>query len=368
MSWLGLGLLLALGVHAAVSTVVALLVVAARPLAERRPRRAAPAGRARSLFALALAPAAAGLLAVGAIVLPAWVAREPRGEAEAAGPVLWAVALAGAAMVLVRVGSALRLVRRTARVVGAWTRGGRPLGGLPLPATRFEHPLPVAALVGLLRPRLVVAGRLVAALDRSELQAVAAHEIGHAVARDNLRRLLLAASPDVLAWLPAGARLRRDFERAAEAAADRRALERVRPETLARALLKAAALVPEGRRLELPVAAFDGAAPLADRVRALLASEPEAVDGAPGRALALAAAALVVAGVAAFSAGAARGPRTPRGGRPRARLRPEAPAANPAPVARAAPDAATRQAGGRKAGTSPSRYFGSSDGVNCKPT
>jgi len=140
------------------------------------------------------------------------------------------------------------------------------------------------------------------ALDTLEAQPSRELEIGHAAARDNLRRLVLAASPDVLAWLPAGARLRRDFEQAAEAAADRRALERVRPETLARALLKAAALVREGQRLELPVAAFDGAAPLADRVRALLDSEPEAVDGAPVRALALAAAALVVAGAAAFSA------------------------------------------------------------------
>ena len=302
MSWAFLGLLLALGVHAAVSTVVALLVVAARPLAERRLRRAAPPARARSLFAIALAPAAAGLAAVAAIVLPAWLAREPRGAAEPAGPVLWALALAGAAMVLVRVGSALRLARRTARIVGSWTRDGRPLGGLPLPATRFEHPLPVAALVGLLRPRLVVADRLVAALDDSELQAVAAHEIGHAAARDNLRRLALAASPDVLAWLPAGARLRREFAQAAEAAADRRALERVRPETLARALLKTAALVPVGQRLELQVAAFDGAEPLADRVRALVGAEVGAVDDVSGRAFALAAALLALAGIAAFSA------------------------------------------------------------------
>ena len=297
MSWLGLGLLLALGVHAVVSTAGALVVVVIAPAAARRLSSARARSRAAGLFALALAPSLAGLLSVVAVLIPAWLAREPRGTAEPAGTALWTIGLAGAVLVLVRAGSALRLAGRTARAVSAWTRAGEPLPGLPLSATRFGHPLPVAALVGVVRPRLLLADRLVAALDGPELQAVAAHELGHAAARDNLRRLLLAASPDVLAWLPVGARLRREFEEAAEAAADRRALARARPETLALALLKAAALVPDGRSFELPLAAFDGAAPLADRVRALLGAPPGTVDGttARGPAIATAAAALVLA-------------------------------------------------------------------------
>jgi Zn-dependent protease with chaperone function len=303
VSWIALGLIVALAVHAAVSTAVALVVVAAGPLADARLRRASPARRARTLFALALAPSLAGLCAVLAIVVPAWLAHEPRGGGEGAGPLAWTIALAGAGLVVARVGSALRLARRTSRAVSRWARGGTPVGSLPLPATRFAHPLPVAALAGFVRPRLLLAEGLVAALDPSELQAVAAHELGHAAARDNLRRLLLAASPDVLAWLPAGARLRRGFEQAAEAAADRRAVERVRPETLARALLKAAALVPEGRRLGLPLATFDGAAPLAERVRALVAGPREAFDDGHARpAVALAAlGGLVLSAIAVLS-------------------------------------------------------------------
>ena len=306
MSWLVLGLLLALGAHAVVSTLAALGVLAARPLAERALARAAPAARARLLFALCLAPSAAGLVAVVAVVLPAWIAHEPRATNEAAGPLLRAAGLAGAALLAARLGPGLLLAARTARAVAAWTRRGTPVPGLPLPAARFDHPLPVAALVGVVRPRLLLADRLVAALDAPALQAVAAHEMGHAAARDNLRRLLLASSPDVLAWLPQGRRLRRGFDEAAEAAADRHALARVRPETLARALVTAAGLVPEGRRLELPLAALDdGAAPLADRVRSLLAAEPPAADGGSGRGVRPAhalAAGLALAALVVFSA------------------------------------------------------------------
>lgn len=286
MSWVLLGALLALAAHAVASSAAAALVCAVAPAVERRLERVAPAARARGLFALALAPSLGGVAAAVAVV-SSWVAWEPRGGAETAGPALWSLAFAGVALVASRLAAGLHVASRTSRAVRGWTRGGTPLAGLSLPATRIAHPLPVAALAGFVRPRLLLASRLVDALDPDELRAVAAHESGHAAALDNLRRLALAASPDPLAILPAGRRLRAAFEEAAEAAADRRALRETQPLTLARALVAAAALVPEGGtgRLPLPLATLEGA-PLAARVRALLAADPAAPVDDGGRRLA----------------------------------------------------------------------------------
>lgn len=302
MSWLLLGALLALAAHAVASSSAAALVCAAAPAVERRLERGAPAARARGLFALALAPSLGGVVAAMAVAA-SWAAWEPRSGAETAGPVLWTLGLGGGALVASRIAGGLRLASRTSRAVRSWTRGGTPLAGLSLPATRIVHSLPVAALAGFVRPRLLLASRLVDALDPDELRAVAAHERGHAAALDNLRRLALAASPDPLALLPAGRRLRAAFEEAAEAAADRRALRETRPLTLARALVAAAALVPEGDRPDLPLATLD-AAPLAARVRALLAAGDPAIPGEDGvgRHVAVVAVVLSLAALAALCA------------------------------------------------------------------
>ena len=282
MSLALLGLALALAAHVAVATAGSLVVALLLPVVEPRLARLSAGARASGFLALALLPAAGGLVAGLFVVVPAWIAREPAGAAERLGPALALPALAGAVLVVARLGSGLALLRRGSRAAAGWARGGQAFVGLPLPATRFEHELPVAALVGLARPRLLLANRLVAALDREELRAVVAHELGHAAARDNLKRLLLAASPDPLVWLPAGARLRRAFEEAAEEAADLAACASVAPLHLARALVKAAALVPPGRRLALPLPGLHNDEPLARRVRALADREPQGAPSGTG--------------------------------------------------------------------------------------
>ena len=73
--------------------------------------------------------------------------------------------------------------------------------GLDVPAERIDSPFPIVALVGVLRPRLFVAATVLDSCTRQELQTVIAHEMAHARTLDNLRRLLLIAVPDPLAWL-----------------------------------------------------------------------------------------------------------------------------------------------------------------------
>jgi Zn-dependent protease with chaperone function len=279
-----LGLALLLAVHLVVSTSLSLLVALAVRWVEGRPL-GSPARRASVLLFLGLLPALGGLAVALGLAFPAWLVHEPRGTSEAAGPVLVALAAAGAALVLGRAGGALRDQWRTSCLVRRWSAAGRPLAGLPLPATRFAHEFPVAAIVGVVWDRLFLAERLVRALSPEELDGVVAHEAAHRAARDNLKRLLLRASPDLFAFTRAGVRLHQAFEDAAEAEADARACARVSPLVLARALLKVASLVPPGQRLDAAVAAFHRDGSLSARVRALVAAHEgaDANEAQPAR-------------------------------------------------------------------------------------
>jgi bla regulator protein blaR1 len=278
--WL-LGLAVLLAVHLLATTTASLLVAARYGRARVRRAALPPAERARRILLAALFPFAVGL-ACAALVVPAWLVYEPRGTQETPGLALVALAAANLALIAVRVGGGVRDAFRTRRVVAFFRREGRDLAGLPLPASRAVYGFPVAALAGLWRPRLLLAEGVLGALRPEELDAVVAHELAHAAARDNLKRLLLRVSPDPLALTRLGRRLRAEFVEAAEAAADARACARVAPTVLARALLKVARLVPPSGGLDLALASLHHEASLAARVQALV----EAIPAGPGGAAA----------------------------------------------------------------------------------
>jgi Zn-dependent protease with chaperone function len=281
VSFAALGLALLVAVHLLVSTALSLLVGLAFPRVVPR-AGGTPARRAATLLFLGLLPSLGGLVAALGLALPAWIVHEPRGSGETAGPVLVALAAAGAALVLARAGAALLDLWRTSRLERRWSAAGRPLAGLSLPATRFAHEFPVAAIVGLLRGRLFLADGLLGALSPEELDGVVAHEAAHRAARDNLKRLLLRASPDLLALSGPGVRLRQAFEEAVEAEADDRACAHVSPLVLAQALLKVAALVPPGQGLDAALVAFHRDGALSTRVRGLVAAHERDVARATG--------------------------------------------------------------------------------------
>jgi hypothetical protein len=266
--WL-LGLAVLLATQFAASALASLCVTCAHGAARSGLAALAPGPRARWLLALALIPSAAGLVAAGLAAL-AWLIFEPRSTGETPGPVLVALALLGLAVVVVRAGSATLEGVRTRRVIARFRRSGREMDCLPLPAWRAVHSFPVAALAGVWRPQMLLAEQVIGALEPAELDAVVAHELAHLDARDNLKRLLLAACPDPLALTRAGGRLRAEYLEAAEAAADARACGRVSATVLARAILKVARLVPAGGRLDVAVASFHHEGSLAARVQALV--------------------------------------------------------------------------------------------------
>lgn len=102
-----------------------------------------------------------------------------------------------------------------------------------------ESPRPFAFAYGWVRPRIFLSTALVHQLDARELEAVLHHERWHVRHRDPLRLLVLRTIAATFFFLPALRRLLRQFEVAAEVAADRQAVASMGdPRWLAAALAK----------------------------------------------------------------------------------------------------------------------------------
>jgi Zn-dependent protease with chaperone function len=280
------GLALGLVAFLLVDLVAAAAVALARPWLEGREGRSAER-RAGRLFVLRLLPGTAALVAVGALFVPAYLAHEPPGGGEVLGAPVVALAGLSALVIAWAARRGFRSWRATRRLTRAWSAAADPVA-LPaagLPAFRTAHPFPVVSVLGVRRPRLYVARQVLAALSEAELAAVLDHEQAHVAARDNLRHWLIAACPDVLAWLPAGAALERAWLAAAEEAADERVARRGRAAALAlaEALLKVARLVPDESAALVPLLALHNGDDLARRIRRLLGTTPVAVEPRPVR-------------------------------------------------------------------------------------
>lgn len=95
---------------------------------------------------------------------------------------------------------------------------------------------PFAFCYGLLHPRVVISTGLMDLLEGEELVAVLAHERGHLVRRDPLKRLVCRALAELLFFLPALKDLVHRLDLGAELAADRLAITAVGRRPLASAL------------------------------------------------------------------------------------------------------------------------------------
>jgi Zn-dependent protease with chaperone function len=225
------------------------------------------------LLALRLLPAAGAVLLVLTVVLPAFLSQEPHQVRETAGPmlvVLGALSFVALAHGIWRGWQACAAARALLRHCGPPRRwlvaGGQKVHVVDVPE-------PLVAVIGGWRPRIVAAECVIGACSPEEFQQVMAHEAAHVSARDNLKQLLLIASPDLLAWTPVGAVLAQRWRAAAEIEADQRATQNDsrRRLALAAALIKVARAL--GARegglpvLSLPVASDD----VGGRVRQLLA-------------------------------------------------------------------------------------------------
>jgi hypothetical protein len=209
--------------HTALAAVVSLASRGAIRRATQMRARVA----ARLVFALRLLPATAAGFFVGALCVPGYFLLEPKGTTERIGPACLVAALLGFAICgsgLVR--GALAAIRSAGYV-----------------RRRQESDAPVFLLAGVFRPRLIVSPSVRDALTPDEFEAALRHEEAHGRAQDNLKRLLILMSPDVLPFVRGFRALDACWRRLAEWAADDCAVEGS-PE---RALALASALVRVGR-------------------------------------------------------------------------------------------------------------------------
>jgi Zn-dependent protease with chaperone function len=246
-------------------------VVAA--VAAKRRRADSPAARARVLFRLRMLPAAVAVAAMAQGIL-SFVVFEPRSEQETVGVVLTVLAASGVGLYALAVARWARVTMATNRVLRTWMRTATPLAlpGIGVPSFAIDVAFPVVAVVGILRPRVVVARQVLAHSSPAELRAILAHERRHLEKRDNTRRALLACLPDPLSITRLGTSLTAQWHEAAEQAADDAAGEQSPSGRcdLAAALLNVARLSAGQPAVCLPASALYRGEDLERRVRRLV--------------------------------------------------------------------------------------------------
>jgi beta-lactamase regulating signal transducer with metallopeptidase domain len=282
------------GTYAAGAILTAVAIAASWPRALRASGAMAARPRAQVLASLRAAPFAVGL--AGSVAFSSVFLRfEPRDTTESPGIVLMAVAIAAAALLVaaaLRAWRSLRASRECVRLIE--TSGKRSTGVDGVPMWVVDTPYPIAAVTGLLRPRLVVSTRLLRECPPEEMDAILRHEAAHIRRRDNVLRAFMLAVPDPLQFGATGRAIQTAWAAAAEQAADEEAAGD-RPEgraDLAAALVRVARMVQGPRPAWANGVAFFEGSNLEERVQRLLAP---ASLGRPARMLSAAVIVLLIA-------------------------------------------------------------------------
>ena len=236
---------------------------------------AAPQDRAAFLLHVRLLPIVASLL-WASLAMGSFFLFEPRRSDESIGLVLLGCAAFGGALIFSAVGRLAITVLRHRRIVRGWIAAATPitLPGITIPSLMVKSAFPIVAVVGVFRPRLVIAQNVVDGCTPEELTAILDHECRHITRGDNLRRTVLLGLPDPISWFRVGRDIDVAWHDATEEVADeapgydRGDAGRV---ALASALIRVAKMVPAGLPIaEIPASALYRGEPLERRVRRLL--------------------------------------------------------------------------------------------------
>jgi len=216
--------------------------------------------RARLLFSLRTLPALLALLFVALLLVPSYLAYEPRHTSESVSLKLGLLALLSAAGLAVSLARGIATHRATAKLTSDWLKQGTriEIAGIAIESYQIDHQFPLIGIVGFLRPRLFIATQVLEFLTPEEIAAAIAHENGHLIARDNLKRGLLQACRDALLIIPSGRLLDKSWSEASEEAADENAARQGNAVALdlASALVKIARIIPLGARPTMPAGVF----------------------------------------------------------------------------------------------------------------
>ena len=254
-----LGLSIVLATLLVLSNLGSLLASMLWKIFSSRIRNRSASSSARLLFLLRTAPVTLGIACVLFLFAPAYLRHEPRVGHEDIGFKLAVLAAFSALGIVLALARGIASWRATARLTADWLVSAEPvvIPNLKIPSYQIEHEFPLIAVVGAVRPRLFIAKQIFQSLTPAELAAALEHEIGHIMARDNLKRGLVRFCRDLMV-IPCGRSLDNAWIEASEAAADEYASRRDRRIglDLASALVKIARLIPAGGRLTTTAGAF----------------------------------------------------------------------------------------------------------------
>ena len=151
-----------------------LLARAAAATLDSRSARRAAASRARLLFRLRILPGLCAVTAAFGVALPIFLWFEDTGTTESVSRTLGLIACVGAGLLVHGLWRAAAAWRATALIVGDWQRRGRPLDRIDttVPAFAIDDDFPIVAAVGVLRPRLFVAERVLRECAPDEIAAM----------------------------------------------------------------------------------------------------------------------------------------------------------------------------------------------------
>jgi hypothetical protein len=184
------------------------------------------------LFGIRIFPLAISTLVAIFLTFPSFWMMERRSLDEDASTFF----LAACALILLGVGitRALKAARLTNRAVAQWLRKSSSGSEAASATLSAANGAPALMLVGICRPKVMVSDMARAVLSDNELRIAVRHELGHRRAWDNLKKLLINATP-----FPGMNGIERAWREAAELAADDSAVEtRQDALDLATALLK----------------------------------------------------------------------------------------------------------------------------------
>lgn len=274
------GFTLTLAWFVAANVAMSIAIAAASLVADRAPARRS----ARFWMTLRLAPATVSILFAIALFVPSYWKYEPRQGVEGFDISITIVAVVGLLILMAAAARGMKAWLSARRRVRHWMAHARPMtvAGTSLPAYAVDVDQPTMALVGILRPKLLLTRGLLDALTPAELDAAVAHEIGHVRGLDNLKRLLMCAAPDLLTPSQTARAMERRWAAAAEQVADclngpDAAAARC---ALASALVKVARLTPVAVGHAEPISTLISGGEIAARVYRLLNDDPGAPVGA----------------------------------------------------------------------------------------
>ena len=264
MIFVARGLLVSLAFFAVVYSTLSMLVALAWGAAERLRQRQVLCS-ADKLFGLRLFSFALSTVITVCFAFPSFWFMERAAFDEEAGTFV----LAACALVIVAAGvfRVLRDQSRTTRAVKEWLLGTSIFDrGATKPALNAANGAPALILVGIRKPRVMISDVAASMLSDDELQVAVRHELGHRRSWDNLKKVLISATP-----FPFMSGLEKSWQEAAELAADDAAVaNRQEALDLAAALIK---LSRSPKRLPEPALASGlvcASSSIAARVKRLL--------------------------------------------------------------------------------------------------